>query len=34
LPEDDGVKRVGGRTLEELIDMGIPRELLEGLFNE
>ena len=34
LPEDDGVKRVGGRTLEELIDMGFPRELLEGLFNE
>jgi type II secretory pathway pseudopilin PulG len=34
LPEDDGVKRIGGRTLEELIDMGFPRELLKGLFNE
>ena len=34
LPGDDGVKRIGGRTLEELIDMGIPRELLDGLFNE
>ncbi len=30
----DGVKRIGGRTLEELIDMGFPRELLEELFNE
>ena len=33
LTEDDGVKRIGGRTLEELVEMGFPRELLEGLFN-
>ncbi len=31
--EDSGEKRIGGRTLEELIEMGLPRELLEGLFN-
>jgi len=31
--EDPGVRRIGGRTLEELIEMGLPRELLEGLFN-
>jgi len=30
----DGVKRIGGRTLEELIEMGLPRELLDELFNE
>jgi len=30
----DGVKRIGGRTLEELANMGLPRELLEELFNE
>ena len=30
----DGVKRIGGRTLEELVEMGFPRELLEELFNE
>ena len=30
----DGVKRIGGRTFEELVEMGLPRELLEGLFNE
>jgi len=34
LTEDDGVKRIGGRTLEELVELGFPRELLEGLFNE
>ena len=33
-PKDDGVKRVGGYTLPELLEMGFPRELVEGLFNE
>ncbi len=32
--EDDGVKRIGGRTLEELVEMGFPRELLEQLLND
>ena len=31
--EEPRVKRVGGYTLEELIKMGFPRELIEGLFN-
>lgn len=32
--DEPGEKRIGGRTLEELVEMGFPRELLEGLFNE
>lgn len=32
--DEDGVKRIGGRTLEEWIETGFPRELLEELFNE
>jgi prepilin-type N-terminal cleavage/methylation domain-containing protein len=31
--EEPRVKRFGGYTLEELINMGFPRELVEGLFN-
>ena len=31
---DDGVKRVGGRTFEELVEDGYPRELLELLFRD
>ena len=29
-----GEKRIGGRTYQELIDMGFPPELLDGLFNK
>jgi len=31
---DDGVKRIGERTFEELVEEGFPRELLEALFRD
>lgn len=32
--KEPGEKRIGGRTLQQLLDEGFPRELLEGLFNQ
>ena len=32
--EKDDVKRIGGRTLEELVEIGFPQELLERFFSD